>query len=306
MKITDGFLILNKSKGCTSFDCIRQVRKLFNMRKVGHSGTLDPEVTGVLPVALGSATKFIQYLPQEKSYIGTIKLGIKTNTDDIHGEIVRQKEWPKLSFDELDKILDNFRGNFRQIPPLVSSVHVKGERAYAKSRRNEQFELPSKEVNVHKLLLKDWNQDNGKLKIEVLCSSGTYIRSIARDLGNILKSEGCLYDLHRIKASGFHEINSFKFENICKIQSDIQNLIIPISSALDHLPKIFLKTDQETLYWQTGRKINLKAEHFSSNSNKELKERFLIFNNANKLLGIGIYYFETKSYLQPKLVLNAK
>ena len=96
MEVNDGFLILNKSKNCTSHDCVKRIKRIFNIKKVGHTGTLDPQVTGVLPLALGSATRFIQYLPQEKSYIGIIQLGIKTTTDDIHGEILKQKDIPKL------------------------------------------------------------------------------------------------------------------------------------------------------------------------------------------------------------------
>ena len=125
MEVKDGFLILNKSKGCTSHDCVKRIKKIFNSKKVGHTGTLDPQVTGVLPLALGSATRFIQYLPQEKSYQGIIQLGIKTTTDDIHGEIVKQKDVPKLTFDDLDDKLNAFRGIIQQIPPQVSSVHVK-------------------------------------------------------------------------------------------------------------------------------------------------------------------------------------
>ena len=132
MEIKHGFLVINKDKGLTSHDCVKQIRKLINIKKVGHTGTLDPEVTGTLPIAIGSATRFIQYLPQGKTYIGQIKLGIKTNTDDIHGEIINQKDWPKISDYELDQYLNKFRGKIKQIPPKISSVNINGERAYKK------------------------------------------------------------------------------------------------------------------------------------------------------------------------------
>jgi len=133
METIDGFLIINKVKGCTSHDCVKQIRKLLNTKKVGHTGTLDPEVIGTLPIAIGSATRFIQYLPQGKTYIGQIKLGIRTNTDDIYGEIINQKSWPIISDEKLDQYLNRFRGIIKQIPPKVSSVHVNGERAYKKA-----------------------------------------------------------------------------------------------------------------------------------------------------------------------------
>ncbi len=306
MEVNDGFLILNKSKNCTSHDCVKRIKRIYNIKKVGHTGTLDPQVTGVLPLALGSATRFIQYLPQEKSYFGTIQLGIKTSTDDIHGEILKQKDVPKLTFDDLDKILNKFRGIFQQIPPQVSSVHINGERAYKKSWRKENFILPSKEVKVESLILKDWDQSNGQLKIEINCSSGTYIRSIARDLGIILKSEGCLYDLRRIEASGFSEDISIELDYLINNQNYKNKFIIPIQDALDHLPKIHLTNESDILYWRTGRQIQFKSTNLTKNNNQSQKDKFLVFDNKYQLLGIGIYARKDFDLLLPKLVLNAQ
>ena len=156
METKDGFLVINKDKGCTSHDCVKQIRKLLDTKKVGHTGTLDPGVTGTLPIAIGSATRFIQYLPQAKTYIGEIKLGIRTSTDDIYGKIINQKDWPKISNEQLDQYLNKFRGIIKQIPPQVSSVYVNGERAYKKSFRNENFELTPREVKIDQLDLIKW------------------------------------------------------------------------------------------------------------------------------------------------------
>ena len=306
MEVNDGFLILNKSKNCTSHDCVKRIKRIFNIKKVGHTGTLDPQVTGVLPLALGSATRFIQYLPQEKSYIGIIQLGIKTTTDDIHGEIMKQKKFPKLTFDDLDDTLNSFRGIIQQIPPQVSSVHVNGERAYKKSWRKEEFTLPSKEVKVESLVLKDWNQANGQLRIEINCSSGTYIRSIARDLGILLKSEGCLYDLRRTKASGFSEDKSINLEYLINRHNEKDKFIIPIADALDHLPKIHLTSELDILYWRTGRQIEFKATNLIKNVYQSEQNKFLVFDDKYQLLGIGIYARKDFDLLLPKLVLNSK
>ena len=216
METKDGFLVINKDKGCTSHDCVKQIRKLLNTKKVGHTGTLDPEVTGILPIAIGSATRFIQYLPQGKTYIGQIKLGIRTNTDDIHGEIINQKSWPKISDEKLDQYLNRFRGiinKFRR-KYLVCTSMVRG--LIKKSFRNEVFELAPREVKIDELTLMKWDQINGILEIKVKCSAGTYIRAIARDLGEILNSEGCLLQLKRISACGFDEQNSIKISDIRK------------------------------------------------------------------------------------------
>jgi len=306
MEINNGFLVLNKRKNCTSHDCVKGIKKIFNIKKVGHAGTLDPQATGVLPLALGSATRFIQYLPQEKTYIGIIQLGLKTTTDDIHGEIMKKQNVPKITFDALDETLNSFRGTFQQIPPKVSSVHVNGERAYKKFWRKENFVLSSKEVKVESLILKDWNQENGQLRIEINCSSGTYIRSIARDLGILLQSEGCLYDLRRIRASGFSEDSSIDLEYLVNKQTQRDKFVIPIEDALDHLPKIYLKNELDILYWRTGRQIIFKSKNLIESKNQSICNKSLVFDNKYQLLGIGIYTRKDIDLLLPKLVLNAQ
>ena len=305
MESKDGFLIINKDKGCTSHDCVKQIRKLFNTKKVGHTGTLDPEVTGTLPIAIGSATRFIQYLPQSKTYIGQIKLGIRTNTDDIYGEIINQKEWPKISNERLNEYLNHFRGKIRQIPPKVSSVHVNGERAYKKSFNNENFELTPREINIYELLLKRWDKINGVLEVKIKCSAGTYIRSIARDLGTILDSEGCLLKLKRISACGFHEQNSVKISDLTKSNTDLSNFVVPIISGLNHISTLVLAYEEEIHFWRTGRSIKFNFKNFSKNSTFDYKKPIKIIDIKENILGIGFINKE-QTYLNPKLVLNGK
>ena len=235
MNNINGFLIINKDQGCTSHDCVNTIRKVLNIRKVGHTGTLDPQVTGILPIAIGNATRFIQYLPQEKCYLGEIKLGISTSTDDIHGEIINKRNWPQISTKQLDDTLNLYRGSLKQVPPKVSSVHVNGERAYKKFLKNEEFELSPKDISISELILKKWDKENGIIKLKIKCSSGTYIRSLARDLGLTLNTVGCLYDLKRISACGFNEENS-NLVNLKDIPSNIDSFIMPTIAALQHLP----------------------------------------------------------------------
>ena len=307
METKDGFLVINKDKGCTSHDCVKQIRKLLDTKKVGHTGTLDPEVVGTLPIAVGSATRFIQYLPQGKTYIGQIKLGIRTNTDDIHGEIINQKSWPKISDEKLDQYLNRFRGIIKQIPPKVSSVHVNGERAYKKSFRNEIFELASREVKIDELTLMKWDQTNGIIEIKIKCSAGTYIRSIARDLGEILNSEGCLLQLKRISACGFDEQNSIKISDIEKEKekNSSKNFIIPTISALNHISTFILSNEEQINFWQTGRAIGVDINYFKESNSFDYKKPIKVVDKKQTLLGIG-YFNKNHSNLNPKLVLNAK
>ena len=305
METKDGFLVINKDKGCTSHDCVKQIRKLLNTKKVGHTGTLDPEVIGILPIAIGSATRFIQYLPQGKTYIGQIKLGIRTNTDDIHGEIINQKSWPKISDEKLDQYLNRFRGIIKQIPPKVSSVHVNGERAYKKSFRNEVFELPPREVKIDELTLMKWDQIKGIIEIKIKCSAGTYIRAIARDLGEILNSEGCLLQLKRISACGFDEQNSIKISDIEKDKKNSKNFIIPTISALNHISSFVLSTEEQINFWQTGRSIRVDINCFRESKSFDYKKPIKVIDKKQILLGIG-FLNEEQSNINPKLVLNAK
>tara|TARA_B100000886_G_scaffold134455_1_gene90745 strand:+ start:36 stop:953 length:918 start_codon:yes stop_codon:yes gene_type:complete len=305
METKNGFLIINKDKGCTSHDCVKQIRQFLNTKKVGHTGTLDPEVIGTLPVAIGSATRFIQYLPQEKTYIGQIQLGIRTNTDDIHGEIINQKSWPKISDEKLDQYLNKFRGIIKQIPPKVSSVHINGERAYKKYFKNENFELAPREVKIDELNLEKWDQINGIIEIKIQCSGGTYIRSIARDLGEILNSEGCLLKLKRISACGFHEQNSIKISDMKKHKKKTTNLIIPTISALSHISTLVLNKEEEIHFWQTGRAIKVDINYLNKSKNFDYKKPIKIIDTGKTLLGIGFFNKE-QTNINPKLVLNAK
>ena len=305
METKDGFLVINKDKGCTSHDCVKQIRKLLNTKKVGHTGTLDPEVIGILPIAIGSATRFIQYLPQGKTYIGQIKLGIRTNTDDIHGEIINQKSWPKISDEKLDQYLNRFRGIIKQIPPKVSSVHVNGERAYKKSFRNEVFELAPREVKIEELILMKWDQINGIIEIKIKCSAGTYIRAIARDLGEILNSEGCLLQLKRISACGFDEKHSIKISDIEKEKNKTSQLIIPTISALSHISTLVLNKEEEINFWQTGRAIKVDTNYFKESKTFDYEKPIKVLDKGKDLLGIGFFNKE-QTNINPKLVLNAK
>jgi tRNA pseudouridine55 synthase len=305
MEIKDGFLVINKAKGCTSHDCVKRIRKLLNTKKVGHTGTLDPEVTGTLPIAIGNATRFIQYLPQGKTYIGEIKLGLRTSTDDIHGEIINKKDWPKITNAQLDQYLNQFRGIFKQIPPKVSSINVNGERAYKKFFNNENFELTPREVKIDELFLIKWDQTKGIIELKIKCSAGTYIRAIARDLGKILNSEGCLLTLKRISACGFHEQNSIKISDIEKDKNKTSSIIIPTISALNHISTLLINKEEEINFWRTGRSVKFNINHFNESNTFDLKNPIKVIDERKNLLGIGFLNKE-QTTINPKLVLNAK
>ena len=305
-----GFLILDKPKGLTSHDCVQKVRKIFGIRRVGHAGTLDPNVTGVLPIALGNATRLIPYLEGSKTYYGEIQLGKKTSTDDISGKIISTTKIPTINTIELDSYLNSFRGIIRQQPPQVSSIKVNGERAYKRHLRGEKFMIPSREVEIYDLKLISLDKSLGLIEVIIDCSSGTYIRSIARDLGEKIGCGGCLKKLRRTQALGFTENQAIQLseENPDGIINRL-SVINPIK-ALNHLAKINLFTEQELSYWQHGRAINCPLERLKDvKNNKKVSEGIaskisVAVKDKDTLIGIGEWNLSSR--LHPKIVFNPK
>ena len=305
-----GFVVIDKPLGITSHDCVKQLRKIFGIKKIGHGGTLDPSVTGVLPIAIGNATRLLPYLTNSKGYIGTIELGKKTNTDDLEGKVIEEKGKPNLNNLELEKFLKSFRGEIMQRPPIFSSVSINGERAYKKARRGENFQTKEKKIRIKKLELLNWDVLTGQLKIYIQCSSGTYIRSLARDLGEKVGCGGVLIELRRIEASGFNESQSNKLQDIQGNSLLREESIINPSLCLKHLSKVILRTEKENEFWKTGRKIFLKDDSYLKpevikQSNCSILFQYaLVLNTENSIIGIG--EIEEDLVIKPKVVFNAK
>ena len=301
-----GFVVIDKPAGLTSHDCVNRLRKVFGIKKVGHGGTLDPLVTGVLPIAIGNATRLISYLQGSKAYTGIIQLGANTNTDDFQGEIIQSQSWPLISKRNLNNLLDNFRGDILQKPPLFSSVHFQGERAYKKARRGEEFDLKPKKISINKLKLISWSQGIGELAIDVDCSTGTYIRSLARDIGDKVGCGAYLKQLRRTKAYNFKENNSVLLpDKLDFYPEDIKPKLLNPKYFLKHLPSFNLSSNEDLVSWRSGRSINLQnnfkclqlAINNSNNNN------ILVFDLNNNIAGIGDLV--ESLIIKPKVVFNA-
>ncbi len=236
-----GFLNLNKEAGFTSHDCVARVRRITQLKRVGHGGTLDPTATGVLPLALGKATRLLQYLRQDKAYEATIQLGITTTTDDLEGEIVTSTPVSGLSLEAVKVALKPFEGIIQQIPPSYSAIQVQGKRLYNLARAGEKVEVPVRTVEVLKIEILDWRDgDFPQLDLAIACGSGTYIRAIARDLGAALQTGGTLAALTRTASSGFDLVGSL---TLAQLEDNLQQGTfspIPPAAALQHLGSIIL------------------------------------------------------------------
>ena len=200
-----GFLVIDKPAGMTSHDVVAQLRKRLGTKQVGHAGTLDPMATGVLVVGMNNATKFLQYIVTgRKRYNAIIRLGISTVTDDKEGEVVAVKDWRALNDSDIQSAIDKFCGTIMQVPSSVSAKKIAGERAYDLVREGKEVELAAKEVTIHELkVLAIHRSEHLDIDMEVACSAGTYIRSIARDLGAALGVGGHLIELRRTEVAPF-------------------------------------------------------------------------------------------------------
>jgi tRNA pseudouridine55 synthase len=248
-----GFLVLDKPAGPTSHDCVALARRRLGIRRIGHGGTLDPAVTGVLPLAVGPATRLLPYLNGDKEYTGSIQLGLRTVSDDQQGEILEQRPWPRLDASALEAALLSFLGPQQQRPPQVSAVHVDGERAHARVRRGEALELPARPVTIDGLRLTHWDPETGLVGLWLRCSAGTYVRALARDLGERLGCGGALASLRRTHALGFGLAGALPPDQLLP-QTPLQDPLLP----LGHLPQRRL-ADHEWLAWTRGQRLPLGA-----------------------------------------------
>ena len=215
--MTDGFLVVDKAGGMTSHDVVAVGRKALGTRKVGHAGTLDPMATGVLVLGFGNGTRLLQYITDgDKSYVATIVLGASTVTDDKEGEVLTSTDASKVNDADIEKILKGMIGTIAQRPSSVSAVKVGGERAYDRVRAGEKFELESRQITISQLdiLAIRHLAATTEVDIEVTCSAGTFIRAIARDLGEALKVGGHLSALRRTRVAGFSEKDAVSFQDL--------------------------------------------------------------------------------------------
>jgi tRNA pseudouridine55 synthase len=225
--VIDGVLVIDKPEGMTSHDVVDRVRSWAKQRRVGHLGTLDPLATGVLPIALGEATKLSQLLTLgQKGYAGRIRLGVDTATYDREGEVLRESSGPWPEREELEKALDPFRGDIEQVPPPYSAVKRGGEAAYLRARRGEEVELEPRKVTLHELEVTAY--DPPFVSLKVICSAGTYLRSLAHDLGRGLGIGGTPWDLRRTRSGPFSIDRAVSLEDLDSLGPE---RVIPLAAA---------------------------------------------------------------------------
>ncbi len=232
----DGIILINKQKGYTSHDAVNKVKHILN-EKVGHTGTLDPNATGLLPVLVGKGTKLSQYLiNHDKEYEVELKLGIKTNTADSEGKILEEKEVQEsiLEKENIQNILQSFIGKQKQVPPIYSAIKVNGKKLYEYARKNIDIELKPREIEIYKITLLDIDKKENIVKFIVKCSKGTYIRSLCEDIAAKLGTVGYMKELDRLQVGVFKIEDSIIIEELEKNKNNpefLEKHIISIEKA---------------------------------------------------------------------------
>lgn len=297
-----GFLNLYKPLDWTSHDCVAKVRRLIQQKKVGHGGTLDPAASGVLPMALGRATRLLQFLPTDKAYRAVIRLGMTTTTDDLEGEVSQSAGASHLTEADAIAVLEGFIGTIEQVPPRYSAVQVQGQRLYDLARQGQSFEVPKRTVTIHHIAPVAWQPGEfPELTLDVACGSGTYIRSLARDLGEKLGVGGTLAALERTKSSGFALDSSITLEQLeAQLRTGEYAPIAP-AIALQHHPRLELSAEW-AWRWQQGQKIPYKFRDFDLNC-----PYYQVFGPDQSFLGMTAWAFvpdTDETRLLPKVVLT--
>lgn len=232
-----GILLIDKPLGITSHDVIARLRRKLQTKRVGHAGTLDPLATGLLVVAVGPATRFLQYLPLEpKEYIGTVKFGIETTTQDAEGEIVAEKPVPADLMSVIDQALPQFKGAISQIPPLYSAVKKEGKPLYVYARRGEDVEREPRNVYISEVEVLEHN--GNEVDVRVVCSGGTYMRTWAHDLGQHLGCGAHLSGLRRTR------VGKFSIDDAITLEEATADDLLPLSEALPPVPLVQLNSHQ--------------------------------------------------------------
>ncbi|MCA1009277.1 tRNA pseudouridine(55) synthase TruB [Halobacillus halophilus] len=268
----DGILPLWKPKGFTSHDCVSKARGMLKTKKIGHTGTLDPQVEGVLPLCVGKATKIVPFLTDTtKVYEATVRIGYSTATEDSEGEIIERKAVsPSLSLEKIKEELPSFQGDIIQIPPMYSAVKVKGKKLYEYAREGIEVERPKRQVRIEQIDVTsrdlEFEEETASFSIRVVCSKGTYIRTLCADLGRALGYPSHMSSLVRTQTADISEQECYRFEEIQRKvdEHNHHELLLPIKRGLSHMPSWKVTEDMKTLI-QHGRVLD-KPEHLDANT----------------------------------------
>lgn len=294
-----GFICLDKPENMTSFYALKKMRYILGEKKIGHTGTLDPMATGVLTVALGGATRFIEIIPShDKSYFAVIRFGILTDTLDVTGNVIKEEK-TSVTIKEIEKAIKSFIGDINQIPPMYSALKKDGVRLYDLARQGIEIERQERPVRIDKIDIVGFDEKKQELSVNVDCSSGTYIRSLARDIGESLSTCATLKKLVRTKANGFEKCYSLEQIEEYFTSGKISEILIPTDKVFENYPSLQV-TGPQSVRFSNGGELSLDR------LKTMLDDGFVrVYSPENVFLGIGQADNE-KNELKVKRVYNER
>ena len=249
----NGILLINKPKDYTSHDIVAVIKRLTN-EKVGHTGTLDPNATGVLPLLVGKATGLSKYLiNHDKIYIATLKLGIKTDTADGEGNVIEEKEIPNINEEKINHIFKEMLGEQNQVPPMYSAIKINGKKLYEYARSGRTVEIEPRKITIYDMKLVEYNKTNNEIIFKISCSKGTYIRTVCENVSEKLNTVGYMKELERLKVGEFSIENSVGIEQIKEDPSIIEQNIITIEKFFNNKKNINLTKKELNIFLNGGK-----------------------------------------------------
>ncbi len=306
----NGVLNIYKPRGFTSHDVVGKLRGILGQKKIRHTGTLDPEAVGVLPVCLGSATKLCDFLTQkDKEYIALVRLGITTDTQDTTGQILKERE-VKVTPEEVEKALNGFLGEYHQIPPMYSALKVNGKKLYELAREGKEVERKARPVQIHGIEI--LAMDLPQLTIRVECSKGTYIRTLCHDLGEALGCGGTMAGLERTRSGRFTKETSITLKELEERvagrgeksrQEALEGILLPVEEMFSGYPALRLKPAMERLV-QNGNAFEIR--HLLSGLQEEPQDysQYRVYIKENIFVGIYEYRRKERRFCPVKMFIS--
>lgn len=322
--IRDGIINVNKPQNMTSHDVVRDLRRALGMKKIGHTGTLDPMATGVLPVCLGSATRITEYLDLDfKKYRCTMKLGLVTDTQDIWGEVIEEFSTDGVTEEAIRDAFADFHGEIMQKPPMYSAVRVNGRRLYDYARAGEEVEVKSRKIFINGIDIENIDMDAKEITFTVECSKGTYIRTICQDVGIALGTGATMTALERIASGAFSIENAVDLEAIKKMsEEEVDNILLPCEYPLTHFGKAVLSPELGKKFvdgWHIRMgdcSIPVRPEYESKDAPFEIRDEYRKAYNMFKVdsdsptgetfLGVAFYNRQYKKLVADKVFFRGQ
>lgn len=285
--MVNGIINVHKEKGFTSHDVVAKLRGIVGQRKIGHTGTLDPDATGVLPVCLGKGTKLCDLLTdKDKTYRTVLMLGQETDTQDTSGEVLNQGQWEHLTVEEVKEVILSFLGESEQVPPMYSALKVNGKKLYELAREGKVVERKARPITVHELNILEVNLP--EIHMEITCSKGTYIRTICHDIGLKLGSYGCMKELIRTRVSRFQLEDSYTLGQLqeLKDKGELLSVVEAVDSVFQEVEAFTLLPHMEFLALN-GNPLNVEAVEVAENW--ENKQLIRVYMENGIFVGIYLY-----------------